>query len=315
MDLDRPGVLTEGEVTDAITQLTNDHRRVDDLFRRYEGLGPGDEDERGRLVDQMGDELSLHATIEETAFYPAVRELIAQGNELVAESLREHDTVKSILAELEDMEPTWGRFDATVSRLISTVRHHVNEEENEIFPKLRSAVGEPQLRELGRRLEQAKEEEAGAGVPVLSVEEEDISVSLFEPVVEVEIEAMPARAPSTRRPSPKRPTRRATGRKAPSAKKSTGRKSTRKKSTAKRASAKKSTGRKSTRKKSTAKRASAKKSTGRKSTRKKSTAKRKAPSAKKSTSTTSTRKKSTARKSSAKKRTTSRSRGRTRART
>ena len=290
MDMDRPGVMTEGEVTDAITLLTNDHRRVDDLFRRYEGLGLGDEDERGRLVDQMGDELNLHAAIEETTFYPAVRELLAQGDELVAESLHELDVVRAILAELEEMEPEWGRFDATVSRLISTVRHHVNEEERDMFPKLESAIGAPQLLELGRRMQRTRDREAGAAEPMLAIEEEDIAVTLFErPQATPAEPMMPEMAPSTRRPSPKRPTRKATGttgRKAPSAKKATGRKSTRKKSTAKRAAPRKSTAtraaaKKSTRKRSTAKRAGAKKSTGRKSTRKRSTARK--ASAKKST--------------------------------
>ena len=274
------GVRTEPAV-DAIELLKQDHRKVDQLFRRYEDMGPGNEDERGRLVDQISEELTIHANIEEIAFYPAVRGLLADGDQLVDEAEHEHQEVKDNLAELAELEPGLARFEATVSTLISNVRHHVNEEETGLFPKLRSAIGESQLMELGRRLKRAKEEEAGE--PILSVGEEEVVVSLFEPVEPPPAERAPARR-VTVRPAKARTAKRPTGKRATRrpAKKATG-----KRSTAKRA-AKKSTAKRGTRKpatrKPTAKRATAKKST-RKSTRKstkRATARR--PSAKKSAS-------------------------------
>jgi hemerythrin superfamily protein len=288
----RSGTMTEGRATDAISLLTQDHRRVDDLFRRFEELGSGNDAERGRLAEQMADELTVHASIEEAVFYPAVRDLLAQGDELVEEALHEHQEVRDTLAELGEMEPGSARFDSAVSTLISEVRHHVNEEENEIFPKLRSAIGQSQLVELGRRLEESKSEEAGG--TMLSVESDDLVVSMFEPEEEMPVERAP------------RPTRRTGGRKKsaakrPSAKKAGAKRAGGKKSTAKRGGAKKST-----------KRAAAKKST-RKSPRKKSSAKRpaarksiakrgaKKSSAKRAGAKKSTRKKSSAKKSSAKK--------------
>jgi hemerythrin-like domain-containing protein len=282
----RPGVMTESGVSDAISLLTADHRTVDRLFKRYEELGSGNEDERGRLVDEISDELLLHAAIEEAIFYPAIRQLLAGGDEIVEEALHEHQDVRDNLAELEGLEAGLARFDATVATLISNVRHHIHEEEGEIFPKLRTAIGQPQLVELGRRMTQAKEEGSGSlfGTPVVSVSEEDIVVSIFEvPEAEPEPEPSPAprRAPTrprtAKRPTSKRPTRRL-------AQKSTSKKSTAKRVAAKRSTAKKSAKR-STAKKSTSRKASVRRSAARKSaSARKAAATRRASAAKKSAS-------------------------------
>jgi hemerythrin superfamily protein len=108
------------------------------------------------VVDQIIAELSTHAAIEEQHFYPAVRAAAPDIEDDVLEGLEEHHVVKWTLSELENLAPTEERFDAKVTVLIESVRHHVEEEEGEMFPKVREAIGRKELRELGETLEKAK---------------------------------------------------------------------------------------------------------------------------------------------------------------
>jgi hemerythrin superfamily protein len=144
---------------DAVSILMSDHRTVDELFRRFESSREGGSPaERRILIKRITQELTIHAEIEEEIFYPAVRRLLAQGDELVEESLHEHAEVKGVLADINSSDPESLGHDAKVMTLIGDVRHHVNEEESEIFPKLRQAIGTGQLVELGRRLAEAKQD-------------------------------------------------------------------------------------------------------------------------------------------------------------
>jgi hemerythrin superfamily protein len=240
--------------TDALDLLTADHRTVEELFGRYEALLSGDDSpEKRHVVETITRELTVHAELEESIFYPTVRQLLAEGEELVDESLQEHGQVKGLLAELEAMEPGSAGYDARVMNLIGDVRHHVNEEEGEMFPKLRSAVGQPQLEQLGRRMREAKTERAiSAPVPT-----SELVPSLFQPL-----------------PTPKRATRKPSTAKKPTARRPPAKKSTAKKTTAKKSTAKKTTAKKTTAKKTTAKKTTAKKTTAKKTTAKKTTARR-----------------------------------------
>lgn len=141
---------------DAITLLKNDHRKVDGLFRSFEGTSAGQSGERRRIVDEVIRELSVHASIEEQIFYPAVRRALPQGDQMVSESLDEHQEVKETLAKLEDMDPSAPQFQATVTTLIRDVRHHVQEEESEILPGLQRTLNREQLMDIGSRMERAK---------------------------------------------------------------------------------------------------------------------------------------------------------------
>lgn len=143
---------------DAITLLKNDHQTVEDLFAKFEKLGPRAMKGRRDVVERIVKELSIHAAIEETVLYPAIREAVKQKEVtgLVLESLEEHHIVKWTLSELDGMDPEAERFDAKVAVLIESVRHHVKEEEKELFPKLRQALGKARLEELGDALAQAK---------------------------------------------------------------------------------------------------------------------------------------------------------------
>jgi hemerythrin superfamily protein len=141
---------------DAITLLKEDHRTVKALFRKFEHAGDRAFATRRKLVDKITEELSVHAAIEEQVFYPAVRHAIEATEDDVLESLEEHHIVKWTLSELEKMDPKDERFDAKVTVLIESVEHHMNEEEGEMFPKVRKALSRTQLNDLGDLMERAK---------------------------------------------------------------------------------------------------------------------------------------------------------------
>jgi hemerythrin superfamily protein len=141
---------------DAITLLKDDHRNVKELFRKFEQAGERAHKTKRTLVDKITEELSVHSAIEEQVFYPAVREAVETAGEDVLESLEEHHIVKWTLSELEDMDPQDERFDAKVTVLIESVRHHIEEEEGEMFPKVRRALSRSQLSDLGELMERAK---------------------------------------------------------------------------------------------------------------------------------------------------------------
>ena len=139
---------------DVITILTGDHQKVDTLFTRF-ASGAADRDRRG-TVDAIVRELSVHAAIEEQVLYPTVAEEVPGGQQLVDESLQEHQMVKETLAIIERLEPDSPELDELMNSLIQHVRHHVQEEEGELFPQLRAAVGAEQLDNMGEALEKAR---------------------------------------------------------------------------------------------------------------------------------------------------------------
>jgi hemerythrin superfamily protein len=141
---------------DAITLLRADHRSVEKLFKQFEKSSPRARVERQKVVATIIAELSVHAAIEEQLFYPAVRELVPNETGMVLESLEEHHIVKWVLSELEDRDVDDERFEPKVTVLIELVRHHVQEEEGDLFPAVRAAVKRRQLTELGDRMEGAK---------------------------------------------------------------------------------------------------------------------------------------------------------------
>jgi len=141
---------------DAITLLKDDHKTVKDLFRKFEQAGDRAYATKRKLVDKMIEELSVHAAIEEQIFYPSIRHGIEQTEDEVLEALEEHHVVKWTLSELEKMDPKAERFDAKVTVLIESVRHHMKEEEEEMFPKVRKAFSRTQLSDLGDLMERSK---------------------------------------------------------------------------------------------------------------------------------------------------------------
>lgn len=141
---------------DALDLLHADHERIEELFKKYEKTGPRALKTRQQLVERIVKELVIHAEIEEQVFYPAVREALPEHDGIVLESLEEHHLVEVTLAELEQLEPSHERFDAKVRVLMENVRHHVEEEESEMFPQVREALETDLRKQIGETMDEAK---------------------------------------------------------------------------------------------------------------------------------------------------------------
>jgi hemerythrin-like domain-containing protein len=141
---------------DAIAVLKADHADVEKLFKRFEDLGPRAKKTKADIADKVIAALSQHAAIEEQVLYPAARERLPDDEPMVLEALEEHHVVKWVLSELDGMSPDDERFDAKFTVLAEGVRHHVKEEEGELFPKLRKGFTKSELDELGAQLTTAR---------------------------------------------------------------------------------------------------------------------------------------------------------------
>ena len=141
----------------AITLLKNDHRTVEKLFVRFEKAGDKAFVEKGELIGRIVQELSVHAAIEEQVFYPYIRLNVEGVEDDTLEALEEHHIVKWVLSELEHMDAEDERYTAKATVLIENVRHHVEEEEGGLFPRVAKALNDRQLDEMGARLDRAKE--------------------------------------------------------------------------------------------------------------------------------------------------------------
>ena len=149
---------------DAIALLQHDHEEVEQLFRQFEKLTERAHKSKEKIVAKVIRELAIHSAIEEMLFYPAVRtaalkatvRTLKEAGDTILESLEEHHVVKWTLTELEKMKPEDERYDAKFKVLMESVRHHVEEEQDELFPKARRLLGKDMLEELGERMEKAK---------------------------------------------------------------------------------------------------------------------------------------------------------------
>ena len=141
---------------DAIQLLTADHKSVKALFQSFEKIkgDEGAEEEKAELVQRICAELTVHATIEEEIFYPAVREAI-DDEDLMDEADVEHASAKDLVAQLESANPGDDHYDAKVTVLGEMIDHHVKEEEGEMFPKARKAID---VHEIGAELAARKAE-------------------------------------------------------------------------------------------------------------------------------------------------------------
>jgi hemerythrin superfamily protein len=143
---------------DAIQLLKNDHRKVEKIFSDIE-KGNGS---REQLFKELATELTVHAEIEEKLFYPAAKDA-DPTRDLVLESYEEHKQVKMVLSDLEQADKKTEHWMAGLKVLMEDVQHHVKEEENELFPKVKDKVlSKEQLEDLGSRMEQLKMQQLGA---------------------------------------------------------------------------------------------------------------------------------------------------------
>ncbi|HKX38506.1 MAG TPA: hemerythrin domain-containing protein [Burkholderiales bacterium] len=140
---------TKAKSMSAIQLLKEDHEYVKKAFRAFEKMDHEDHDAMKALVSQVCEALKVHTRVEEELFYPAARKAI-QDEDLMNEAEVEHDSAKALIRRLERMKPDDPKYVATFTVLGEYVKHHVKEEESEMFPKARRR--RINLQRLGDRL-------------------------------------------------------------------------------------------------------------------------------------------------------------------
>ena len=126
---------------DALKLLKTDHGEVEKLFQQYERLKETDDSKKEDLIEQICTALTVHAQIEEEIFYPAARNALEDdGEDMLDEAEVEHASIKSLIEQLETMSPDDELCDAKVKVLSEYVKHHVKEEEDEMFPKVKKSA-------------------------------------------------------------------------------------------------------------------------------------------------------------------------------
>ena len=149
---------------DAIELLKMQHEEAKKLFEQIEAA---EDEKKEELFEQLADALAVHATIEEKHFYPATKN--ARTEELLQEAVEEHLGVKRLIADLLEMSPEDAQFDAKVKVLKEQVEHHVEEEEGELFPKVKKMFKEDELDDLGVVMQDMADDLKAAGAPRESV--------------------------------------------------------------------------------------------------------------------------------------------------
>jgi hemerythrin-like domain-containing protein len=142
--------------TDAIVILRDDHKEVRSLFREFE-KSTTTKARKGTIVKKVIELLTVHTYIENEVMYPEVRRLLPELEDDVLESYEEHHVADVLVMELAALKPGDERFEAKTTVLIENVRHHMDEEEQDWFPKVRDGLSRTQLRDLGTQLLAAKE--------------------------------------------------------------------------------------------------------------------------------------------------------------
>jgi hemerythrin superfamily protein len=138
--------------------IRQDHKKVEGLFRKVEQT-KGAQAKR-RLAENAMAELEIHAALEEEIFYPAVKKEVDDGS-MVQEAIQEHQTVKQLIAELKGMGEADDEFESQFSQLVENVQHHVEEEENEMLPKVEDS--ELDLNSLGAEMSQRRQDLQNGG--------------------------------------------------------------------------------------------------------------------------------------------------------
>jgi hemerythrin-like domain-containing protein len=147
--------------SDAIVLLKADHKEIRSLFREFRGAGDKATKKKARLVEQIIGLLTVHTYIENEVMYPEIRALLPDLEDDVLESYEEHHVADVLCMELSAMAANAERFDAKTMVLIETVSHHIEEEEQDWFPKVRAGLGRKQLHDIGAKLEQARQKAPG----------------------------------------------------------------------------------------------------------------------------------------------------------
>lgn len=158
--------------SDPASILKQDHKKIKELFKQFEEAEGAEI--KGQIVRKAIQELKIHTTVEQEVFYTAVKNHF-QGDEemqeLINEAYEEHHAVDLLIDELEKMDPSEERFDAKFMVLIENVKHHIKEEEQEMFPKSRKELKD-NWEEIGEHLKERKNELQSEIEPELEESEE-----------------------------------------------------------------------------------------------------------------------------------------------
>lgn len=136
----------------ALELLKQDHQEASSLMDQLES---GDEKSMMAVFNRLKQALTLHTKMEETLLYPALQNN-EQTADVVSESYEEHQTVDEILSEMAGLAPSNGDFSIKLAELRENIEHHVEEEENEMFPKAERILGQHRLEEMGNQMQQMK---------------------------------------------------------------------------------------------------------------------------------------------------------------
>jgi len=137
----------------AIELLKSDHNKVNLLFQKVKAT---EESEHRELFEKIREELEIHTHIEETIFYPKIKEE-PELEDIVLEGIEEHHQAKIFLRELAALSENSEKFEPKLKVLMEDVTHHVQEEEGEMFPKIEELFDQATLEELGARMEKEKQ--------------------------------------------------------------------------------------------------------------------------------------------------------------
>ena len=141
----------------AIQLLKEDHKKVSGIFEQLEPTTERAEKTREELFGKLKQELDIHAKIEESIFYPAIKQA-AETRDIVMEGFEEHHVIKVLLKELDESPVGTEQWTAKLKVLKENVEHHVEEEEGEMFPKAKDVLEAEQINQLGARMEELKKQ-------------------------------------------------------------------------------------------------------------------------------------------------------------
>ncbi|MGK5441903.1 hemerythrin domain-containing protein [Micromonospora sp. URMC 105] len=140
---------------DVVDVLISDHREVESIFVELE-TRQGTPEHRRQLADVVIAELVRHSVAEEAYVYPTARKMLPDGDRVADHEISEHADAERTMKELESVDPSDPRFDQLLAHLTSTIRHHIEDEEADLFPRLRAAVAREELVELAGKVQAAK---------------------------------------------------------------------------------------------------------------------------------------------------------------
>jgi|SRR5581483_4150048 len=164
---------------DVIQQLKKDHKKVQKMFKEYEGLsGSRGAQKKPALAEQIRQALTVHTQVEEELVYPAFQENRSL-KDLVCEAKEEHHVAKLLLSELEQLRSTDEQFDAKIKVLCEYVMHHVKEEEKEIFPQAQKKFSAKRLEALGGQVEERRSELMGESEDMKEDGDADVGVKVM----------------------------------------------------------------------------------------------------------------------------------------